>query len=166
MSSATLTAEPPDEPPATRCASTAFFVGPKAEFSVEPPCANASKFALPIQIAPSASSRSTAVACTGASNVRSMLLAAVVGPPNAKKLSLTTNGTPLSRPSMLPSSTSVARSSARSSVRLISAAESLCALARSMARLTFSTADVFKKSCIFMLQYLRHLYLPVVRRRR
>ncbi len=59
---ATATADPPLLPPATRVSSIAFLVGPNAEFSVLLPCANESKFVLPIQIAPSASSRSTTVA--------------------------------------------------------------------------------------------------------
>src|SRR3989338_7370709 len=44
---ATAAADPPDEPPGIRGVSRGFFVGPKAEFSVELPIANSSIFVLP-----------------------------------------------------------------------------------------------------------------------
>src|SRR3989344_1852406 len=49
---ATAAAEPPDEPPGTRLVSWGFFVGPKAEFSVEPPMANSSMLVRPKSTAP------------------------------------------------------------------------------------------------------------------
>ena len=49
---ATAAADPPDEPPATRDGSCGLRVGPKAEFSVEPPMANSSMFVRPIKTAP------------------------------------------------------------------------------------------------------------------
>ena len=59
---ATATALPPDEPPGTLVGSCGFFDGPKAEFSVDDPMANSSRFVLPTEIAPAAASRSTTVA--------------------------------------------------------------------------------------------------------
>ena len=59
---ATAAALPPDEPPATRCRSCGLRVGPKAEFSVDEPMANSSRFVLPTITAPAAASRSTTVA--------------------------------------------------------------------------------------------------------
>ena len=150
-SSAVTTADPPDDPPATRVSSAAFLVGPNAEFSVEPPCAKASKFALPMQIAPSASNFSTAVACSGALKFSSIFEAAVVGAPNAKKLSFTTNGTPANRPETSPASTFSARSSARFSVKLSSALYSSISRARRNASFTFSTALLPIKSLILLI---------------
>ena len=40
--------DPPEEPPETLLGSWGFFVMPKAEFSVEEPIANSSKFVFPI----------------------------------------------------------------------------------------------------------------------
>ena len=59
---ATATALPPDEPPGTLVGSCGFFDGPNAEFSVELPMANSSRFVLPMAMAPAAASRSTTVA--------------------------------------------------------------------------------------------------------
>src|SRR5262249_44059317 len=47
MFAATAAAEPPDDPPATRARSCGFLVVLKAEFSVEAPIANSSRFVLP-----------------------------------------------------------------------------------------------------------------------
>src|SRR3989338_9232108 len=49
---ATAAAEQPDEPPGTRDVSWGFFVGPKAEFSVDVPIANSSRLVLPRKLAP------------------------------------------------------------------------------------------------------------------
>src|SRR3989338_4893800 len=49
---ATAAAEPPDEPPGTRVRSCGFLVTLKAEFSVEEPIANSSRFVLPKNTAP------------------------------------------------------------------------------------------------------------------
>ena len=62
MPAATAAAEPPDEPPGTREGSSGLRVGPKAEFSVEEPMANSSRFVLPTGTAPAASNRSRTVA--------------------------------------------------------------------------------------------------------
>ena len=59
---ATATALPPDEPPGTLVGSWGFFDGPKAEFSVDDPIANSSRFVLPTEMAPAAASRCTTVA--------------------------------------------------------------------------------------------------------
>ncbi len=59
---ATAAALPPEDPPGTRVVSCGFSVGPKAEFSVDEPIANSSRFVLPIAIAPAARSRPTTVA--------------------------------------------------------------------------------------------------------
>ena len=49
---ATAAALPPDDPPGTFVGSCGFRVGPKAEFSVELPMANSSRFVLPTMTAP------------------------------------------------------------------------------------------------------------------
>ena len=49
----TTAAEPPEDPPGTLELSQGFFVGPKAEFSVEDPIANSSKLVFPVNKAPS-----------------------------------------------------------------------------------------------------------------
>ena len=164
ISNATATAEPPLLPPATRLVSTAFLVGPKAEFSVLPPCAKASRFTLPIQIAPSASKRSTASACTGEVKASNIWLAAVVGAPNAIKLSFSAKGTPARRPVSFPSSTRRARSSARCSVRLIKILYSRLAFAFSSASLTRCTAlrPSVMYSCIVVLLIITTPLVPLL----
>ena len=62
MPAATAAAEPPDEPPATRSGSSGWRTGPNAEFSLELPMPNSSRFVLPITTAPAASKRATTVA--------------------------------------------------------------------------------------------------------
>jgi hypothetical protein len=59
---ATAAALPPLEPPGTRVRSCGFRVGPNAEFSVEDPIANSSRFVLPIAMAPARARRETTVA--------------------------------------------------------------------------------------------------------
>ncbi len=59
---ATAADDPPDEPPGTREVSCGLRVGPNAEFSVELPMANSSRFVFPTTIAPAAASFSTTVA--------------------------------------------------------------------------------------------------------
>ena len=102
MLAATATAEPPLEPPATLLKSTALWVAPKALFSVEPPWAKASRLALPISIASSASIFSIAVALIGDWKLARILAAAVVWPILVRKLSLATYGTPAKRPTGSP----------------------------------------------------------------
>jgi hypothetical protein len=58
----TAAAEPPEEPPGTLVSSTGFRTLPCAEFSLEDPMANSSQFRLPMMIASSRRSLSTAVA--------------------------------------------------------------------------------------------------------
>src|SRR5690606_33839113 len=58
---ATATPEPEEEPPGTYSLFQGFRVSPKSEFSPDEPCAHASWFNLPSEIAPSSSSLSTAV---------------------------------------------------------------------------------------------------------
>ena len=48
----TTAAEPPEEPPGTQSGFHGFYVGPKAEFSVDEPIANSSKFVFPVKITP------------------------------------------------------------------------------------------------------------------
>jgi hypothetical protein len=62
MPEATAAALPPEDPPGTHLVSHGFFVGPKAEFSVEEPMANSSRFVLPTATAPAALKRLTTVA--------------------------------------------------------------------------------------------------------
>ena len=59
---ATAAAEPPEDPPGTRVVSWGLRVGPKAEFSVDEPIANSSRFVLPTITAPASASRRTTVA--------------------------------------------------------------------------------------------------------
>src|SRR5947209_3509486 len=59
---ATAAADPPDDPPGTRDGSHGLRTGPNAEFSLELPMANSSRFVLPSMTAPCASSRVTTVA--------------------------------------------------------------------------------------------------------
>src|SRR3954452_1399274 len=58
----TAAAEPPPEPPGTRCGSHGFRVGPYAEFSVDEPIANSSVFVLPRMRSPCDLKRETTVA--------------------------------------------------------------------------------------------------------
>ena len=62
---ATAAAEPPDEPPGTRCASQGLFTAPKAEFSLAEPIANSSQLSLASVTMPAAASRATTVASKG-----------------------------------------------------------------------------------------------------
>ena len=48
----TTAAEPPELPPGTCSGFQGFFVGPKAEFSVDEPIANSSKFVFPVNTTP------------------------------------------------------------------------------------------------------------------
>jgi hypothetical protein len=59
---ATAAAEPPLEPPGTRDGSCGLRVGPNAEFSVDEPIANSSRFVLPMITAPASRRRATTVA--------------------------------------------------------------------------------------------------------
>src|SRR4051794_25923835 len=85
---ATAAALPPLEPPGTRDASCGLRVGPKAEFSVDEPMANSSRFVLPTMTAPAARSRSTTVASYGGHQPSRIFDEHVVGTPRVQKLSL------------------------------------------------------------------------------
>ena len=119
MSAATAAAEPPEEPPGTLEGSRGFFVGPKAEFSVDEPMANSSRLVLPTGTAPAASRRSTTVALYGGRQPSRMRDEHVVGTPAWQRLSFSATGTPASGPTASPratrSSMSVAAARAPSS---------------------------------------------------
>src|SRR5690606_34813384 len=59
---ATAAADPPLEPPGVRSGAQGFRERPNAEFSVDDPIANSSRFVLPTTTAPADSSLRTAVA--------------------------------------------------------------------------------------------------------
>src|SRR5438270_13615719 len=84
---ATAAALPPLDPPGTRVTSCGLWVGPNAEFSVDEPIANSSRFVLPTMIAPAATSRSTTVALYGGRQPSRIRDEQVVGTPRAAKLS-------------------------------------------------------------------------------
>src|SRR5208282_5291740 len=83
-SAATAAAEPPEDPPATRVRSCGFFVGPKAEFSVDEPIANSSMFVLPTKMAPSARSFAIVVASYGGTKFSRIFDAHVVRTPRVQ----------------------------------------------------------------------------------
>src|SRR3954447_6899419 len=95
---ATAAALPPLEPPGTRDGSHGLRVGPNAEFSVEEPIANSSRFVLPTTTAPAARRRSTTVASYGGRQPSRILEPQVVGSPRVHMLSLSATGTPASGP--------------------------------------------------------------------
>src|SRR4030088_1062997 len=84
---ATAAAEPPLDPPGTRVRSWGLRVGPNAEFSVDDPMANSSRFVLPMTTAPAARSRVTTVASYGGRHPSRMRDAHVVRTPRAHMLS-------------------------------------------------------------------------------
>src|SRR5437016_4618245 len=102
---ATAAADPPLDPPGTRVGSWGLRVGPKAEFSVEEPMANSSRFVLPITIAPAARRRVTTVASYGGRQPSRMRDAQVVGTPRVHRLSFSAIGTPARGPGSPPPST-------------------------------------------------------------
>src|SRR3954452_17858504 len=85
---ATAAALPPDDPPGTRVASCGLRVGPNAEFSVDEPMANSSRFVLRIATAPAPTTRSTTVAVYGGRHPSRMRAEHVVGMPRVHRLSL------------------------------------------------------------------------------
>src|SRR5436853_2223821 len=84
---ATAAADPPLDPPGTRAGSCGLPVGPNAEFSVEDPMANSSRFVLPTGMAPAARRRSTTVASYGGRHPSRMRDPHVVGMPRVQRLS-------------------------------------------------------------------------------
>src|SRR6476661_6772581 len=102
---ATAAADPPLEPPGTRVRSCGLRVGPNAEFSVDEPIANSSRFVLPITTAPAARTRSTTVASYGGRHPSRMRDEHVVGIPRVHMLSFSASGTPASGPGSSPRAT-------------------------------------------------------------
>src|SRR5829696_10160514 len=83
---ATATALPPELPPGTRVGSSGWRVGPNAEFSVEDPMANSSRFVFPIGMPPAATRRSTTVAVYGGRHPSRTRDEHVVGTPRVHRL--------------------------------------------------------------------------------
>ena len=95
-SAATAAADPPLEPPGTRSSACGLRVGPNAEFSVDEPIANSSRFVLPTAMPPAATTRSTTVAVYGGSQPSRIFELQVVGTPRVQRLSFSATGTPAS----------------------------------------------------------------------
>ncbi len=112
---ATAAAEPPLDPPGTRLGSRGLRVGPKAEFSVDDPIANSSRFVLPTGIPPAATTRSTTVAVYGGSHPSRILDEHVVATPRVQRLSFSATGTPASGPGSSPRATAASTASAAAS---------------------------------------------------
>src|SRR5688572_33476518 len=93
---ATAAALPPLDPPGTRAGSRGLRVGPNAEFSVEEPMANSSRFVLPTATAPAAATRCTTVASYGGRHPSRMRELHVVAMPRVQRLSFSAIGTPAS----------------------------------------------------------------------
>ncbi len=91
---ATAAAEPPLEPPGTRCRSQGLRVGKKAEFSVEEPMANSSRFVFPRSGIPARRAFITTVASVGGIYSSIKREAQVVRTPPVQILSFTAKGTP------------------------------------------------------------------------
>src|SRR5947199_8487457 len=102
MPEATAAALPPLEPPGTRVTSCGLRVGPKAEFSVDEPMANSSRFVLPTTIAPASCSRETMVASYGGRQCSRIREEHVVGTPRVHMLSFKATATPASGPGSPP----------------------------------------------------------------
>src|SRR5688500_12932610 len=83
---ATDAALPPLEPPGTREVSCGLRVGPNAEFSVEDPMANSSRFVLPMRTAPASRRRVTTVASYGGRHPSRIFDEHVVGIPRVHML--------------------------------------------------------------------------------
>src|SRR6185503_3450723 len=96
ISAATVTAEPPLDPPGMRSSAHGFRVTPNAEFSVDDPMANSSQFVLPTITAPAASRCFTTVASNGGTNLSRIFDEAVVRTPRVQRLSFSATGTPAS----------------------------------------------------------------------
>ncbi len=109
---ATAAAEPPLDPPGTRAGSCGLRVGPKAEFSVDDPMANSSRFVLPTTTAPAALSSSTTVASYGGRQPSRILDEHVVGMARVQRLSFKATGTPARGPTGSPRATAESTSSA------------------------------------------------------
>ena len=101
---ATAAALPPRDRP-DAAVSWGLSVGPNAEFSVDEPIANSSRFVLPTAIAPALSSRCTTVASYGGHQPSRIFDEHVVGTPRVHRLSLSATGTPASGPGSSPAAT-------------------------------------------------------------
>ena len=125
---ATAAALPPDDPPGTFVGSCGLRVGPKAEFSVELPMANSSRFVLPMMRAPASFSRRTTVASYGGTHPSRIRDEQVVATPWVQRLSFSATGTPArgpgSRPAATASSTAAAAARASSAVTRLKACRS------------------------------------------
>ena len=99
---ATAAAEPPLDPPGTRLGSRGLRVGPNAEFSVDEPIANSSRFVLPIGIATGVehplARRSR---CTAAPSLRGSATSRSSATPRVQRLSFSAIGTPGERARVL-----------------------------------------------------------------
>src|ERR1700723_2448099 len=91
---ATAAAEPPEDPPGTRARSHGLCDGPKAEFSVDEPIANSSRFDLPSSTTPASRSRRVTVASYGGCQLPRMRGAQGVGMSVVVETSLRASGTP------------------------------------------------------------------------
>src|SRR5690606_34514793 len=111
---ATAADDPPDDPPGTRAVSSGLRVVPNAEFSVDDPIANSSRFVLPTTIAPASASRVTTVASYGGFQPSRMRDEHVVGTPRVHMLSFSATGTPASGPGSVPAATAASMLAARS----------------------------------------------------
>src|SRR5215510_463799 len=117
---ATAAADPPLEPPGTRSGQRGLRVGPNAEFSVDEPIANSSRFVLPIGTAPAATTRSTTVAEYGGRHPARIFDEHVVGIPRVHRLSFSAMGTPASGPGSSPRATAASTAAAASRASLAS----------------------------------------------
>src|SRR6185295_9710995 len=94
-SAATAAADPPLDPPGTQCTFQGLRLGPTAEFSVEEPIANSSRFVFPSSTYPCARSLAITVASYGGTKFPSIRDAQVVRTPSVHILSLTATGIPI-----------------------------------------------------------------------
>src|SRR6476661_788317 len=90
---ASAAALPPPDPPGMRVTSHGLRVGPNAEFSVEEPIANSSRFVLPRIGMPAARSLLVRVASYGATQPSRIFDAQVVGMSVVVKMSFNAIGT-------------------------------------------------------------------------
>src|SRR6478752_5010271 len=109
---ATAAADPPLDPPAARVRSCGLWVTPNAEFSVDEPIANSSRFVLAIGIAPASVRCWTTVAVYGGRHPSRILDEHVVGIPRVHRLSFSATGTPASGPGSSPRPTAASTASA------------------------------------------------------
>src|SRR3954470_10526066 len=97
---ATAAAEPPLDPPGERSTSHGLRVTWYAEFSVDPPIANSSKFVRPSNTASAARNFAITVASYGGRKFSSIREAHVVVMPRSHKISFTAKGSPANFPTL------------------------------------------------------------------